>query len=100
MTSPTKVVFAHETDEDGNFPRCKTDYAECPCPGPSQDDLYEYEVDANGTLWAYAKGHPECRDADHFACRRCGRRVCVAMYSAHQASRYRHRGLCLIGGCA
>lgn len=33
----TPVVFASECDEDGNCPNCGIDYAECHCPGPTQD---------------------------------------------------------------
>lgn len=47
-----KVVFSSECDEDGNCPRCGIDYAECDCPGPTQDELFEYQEDANGILWA------------------------------------------------
>lgn len=47
-----KVVFASDCDEDGNCPHCKVDYAECGCPGPTQDDLYEYRERADGSLWA------------------------------------------------
>ena len=25
--------------------------AECPCPGPSQEDEYEYRCDKKGELW-------------------------------------------------
>ena len=41
-----KVVFASDCDEDGNCPDCGIDFAECPCPGPSQEEEFEYrEVD-------------------------------------------------------
>jgi hypothetical protein len=54
------VVFAADCDEDGNCPVCRIDYGECACPGPTQDDLYEYrEVD--GVMWA----RPKVRDAVH-----------------------------------
>lgn len=36
------VVFAVDVDEDGVCPQCGGQYDECPCPGPTQDDLYEY----------------------------------------------------------
>lgn len=43
-----RVVFAAECDEDGNCPICKTiDFADCPCPGPTQDG-YEYRETAHG----------------------------------------------------
>lgn len=37
-----RVVFSSECDEDGNCPFCEIDYAECGCPGPTQDEEYEY----------------------------------------------------------
>lgn len=37
------VVFAADCDEDGDCPVCGIDYAECPCPGPTQDG-YEYRT--------------------------------------------------------
>lgn len=46
-----KVVFAYECDEQGNCPNCGIDYADCPCPGPCQDDLYEY-IEVDGGLFA------------------------------------------------
>jgi hypothetical protein len=47
-------VFSADCDTDGNCPACGTDYAECACPGPTQDDLYEYrEVD--GVMFARRK---------------------------------------------
>ena len=44
-----KVVFAAECDEDGFCPQCNTDYTECPCPGPTEDEV-EYEV-RDGNLY-------------------------------------------------
>jgi len=35
------VVFIADLDEDGNCPRCRADYTECPCPGPTMDG-WEY----------------------------------------------------------
>lgn len=32
-------------------PNCKKDYADCPCPGPTQEDLYEYK-EIGGVLHA------------------------------------------------
>jgi hypothetical protein len=37
------VVFAADCDEDGNCPTCGVDFADCPCPGPTQDG-FEYRV--------------------------------------------------------
>jgi hypothetical protein len=58
MNAPwQRVVYAHECrgfDEEDDIvicPRCQSDYADCPCPGPHQDDLYEYE-EHDGVLWA------------------------------------------------
>ena len=39
-----KVIWSSDCDEDGNCPVCCTDYAECPCPGPTMDDEYEYRL--------------------------------------------------------
>lgn len=40
------VVFAADCDEDGNCPVCgDIDYAECPCPGPTEDDVEYRELD-------------------------------------------------------
>jgi hypothetical protein len=55
-----RVVFAAECDDpdgDGEFlicPYCGIDYADCPCPGPHQDDEYDYEERADG-LYARRK---------------------------------------------
>lgn len=49
-----KVVFAAECSaesEDGEnlmCPNCNEDYATCECPGPTQDDIYDYEERADG----------------------------------------------------
>lgn len=48
------VVFACECDDDGNCPRCGIDFAECGCPGPTQDG-YEYDERPDG-LYARAVG--------------------------------------------
>lgn len=45
-----KVVFSVDCDEDGNCPNCEIDFADCPCPGPTQDG-YEYR-EFNGVLYA------------------------------------------------
>lgn len=50
-----KVVYAADCDEDGNCPNCAIDFAECPCPGPTQDE-YEYE-ERRGILFARRKLH-------------------------------------------
>ena len=47
-----RVVFSADCDEDGNCPQCTIDYADCGCPGPTQEDDYEYREDADGVLWA------------------------------------------------
>lgn len=47
-----RVVFASECDDDGCCPVCEIDYSECPCPGPCQEQEYEYWEDDDGTLWA------------------------------------------------
>ena len=52
-----KVVFSADCDDDGNCPQCGIDYADCDCPGPTQDDIYEYK-EVRGIM--YAKRKPEC----------------------------------------
>jgi hypothetical protein len=55
-----KVVFAADcVDEFGDgevliCPRCGVSYADCPCPGPHQEDEFEYEERPDG-LWARIK---------------------------------------------
>lgn len=52
-----RVVFACEVDDDGNCPVCEdVDYGDCPCPGPTMEDEYEYK-EINGVL--FAKRKPE-----------------------------------------
>jgi hypothetical protein len=46
-----RVVHSAECDMLGNCPVCGIDYAECSCPGPTQDDLYEYKI-YRRILWA------------------------------------------------
>ena len=58
MTEKTKqwqrVVFAADCEPDGLCPVCGIDYAECPCPGPTMDDEYEY-IERNDVLYARPK---------------------------------------------
>ena len=53
-----RVVFSANctANEDGTLtcPRCGGTYEECPCPGPSQEELYEYSVD-DGVMYARRK---------------------------------------------
>ena len=57
-----KVVFAADCkyekwDSDYECPVCPvclTDYAECPCPGPTQDDEFDYK-EIDGILYAKRK---------------------------------------------
>lgn len=53
-----RVVFSGDTDEDGNCPVCGIDYADCGCPGPTQDDEYKY-YERDGVLYARRLDHPE-----------------------------------------
>ena len=57
MSGWQRVVFAAECDEDGNCPICLFEFADCTCPGPTQDDEYEYEV-FGGHLMARPHGYP------------------------------------------
>lgn len=45
-----RVVFAADCDEDGNCPIHELDFAECSCPGPTQDGWEYREFD--GILYA------------------------------------------------
>lgn len=57
-----RVIFLsdcifEEWDEDKEFavcPVCQIEYSECPCPGPTQDDQYEYK-EIDGQLYARLK---------------------------------------------
>lgn len=40
---------------------CGEHYADCECPGPHQDDLYEYEYETSGGV-LYARRRPEPTD--------------------------------------
>lgn len=44
-----EVVFSSDCDEDGNCPKCNIDYGDCPCLGPTEDDV-EYE-ERDGVLY-------------------------------------------------
>lgn len=58
-----EVVHAAACDADGNCPECGIDYAECSCPGPTQDDQYEYKLSNRGLLMARrlpGPPDPEC----------------------------------------
>ena len=51
MSEWIKVIFASEIDctpcemcEEPVCRICKIHYADCSCPGPCQDDLYEYRL--------------------------------------------------------
>jgi hypothetical protein len=49
-------VFAADCDgfpdeEELTCPECGGEYGECPCPGPTQDDIYEY-AEFGGIMYA------------------------------------------------
>lgn len=50
LTGWKRVVFSAECDDDGNCPVCETDFADCGCPGPTQEDEFEY-IEVKGALW-------------------------------------------------
>lgn len=50
-----RVSFAADTDEDGNCALCGEDYTDCPCPGPTMGELYEYRLGPHGVLMARLK---------------------------------------------
>lgn len=52
-----KVVHAHDCTEcemcgEPVCPTCTEHYADCECPGPTQDDEFEYRDATDGTLEA------------------------------------------------
>ena len=55
-----RVVFADECPAcpccgEAWCAECGQHYADCLCPGPTQDDEYDYEVRADGHLYAREK---------------------------------------------
>jgi hypothetical protein len=49
MNEWQEVVYAHDCEacdmcEEPVCPKCEVHYADCPCPGPHQDDEYEYQT--------------------------------------------------------
>lgn len=60
MAGYQRVVHAHECAEcpdcgEPVCPCCNVHYADCGCPGPTQEDEYDYHEDADGVLWAKRK---------------------------------------------
>jgi hypothetical protein len=54
-----RVVFAADCSpcsacDEPVCPVCDEHYVDCECPGPTQDDLYEYEDDGKGGMRARA----------------------------------------------
>lgn len=50
-----RVVHSAECDEFGNCPVCvDVDFADCPCPGPTQEEEFDYKEVA-GQLFARPK---------------------------------------------
>lgn len=59
-----RVVFACDCDEceccgEPVCPACQVHYGECGCPGPTQDDEYDY-VEVDGVLYA----RPICEEEE------------------------------------
>jgi hypothetical protein len=58
-----KVVFAADLDKHGHCPQCwiergeVIDYADCPCPGPTQEEEFEYKQ-VRGVLFARPRSLP------------------------------------------
>ena len=48
MATWKTVIYSADCDDEGNRPRCRIDYAECGCPGPHQDDEFEYKETRRG----------------------------------------------------
>ena len=40
-----RIIFSADCDEDGNCPKCRIDYADCECFGPTQDGVEYREFD-------------------------------------------------------
>ena len=60
-----RVVFSAECDEDGYCPICKDiDFADCSCPGPTQDE-YEYEERSDG-LFARRMADSQCEGLEGY----------------------------------
>ena len=60
-----RVVFSAECDEDGYCPICKDiDFADCSCPGPTQDE-YEYEERFDG-LFARRMADSQCEGLEGY----------------------------------
>lgn len=55
-----RVVFADDCNNDGECPLCGIDYAECPCPGPTQDEDFDYR-EIGGVLYARPKATASAR---------------------------------------
>lgn len=53
-----RVSFSADTAEGGECSICGEQYEDCPCPGPTMEELYEYLV-IDGAMWARMK-----READ------------------------------------
>ena len=54
-----RVVFAAEVADDGLCPVCKdVEFGDCPCPGPTMQELYEYQ-EVEGVLIAKLKHEAE-----------------------------------------
>jgi hypothetical protein len=59
MSELKRVAFAADMIEceccgEPFCPECNDHYADCECPGPMQNDEYDY-VEIEGVLWAKAK---------------------------------------------
>jgi len=47
-------VFSGDCDEDGICPECGEDFGDCPCPGPTMEEEYDY-CEFDGILYAKPK---------------------------------------------
>jgi len=55
MSEWQKVVFSDDCEpcdmcEEPICPVCEDHYADCECPGPMQEDMYEYKSNGEGLL--------------------------------------------------
>lgn len=61
------VTFSSDCDEDGICPKCLTDFGDCPCFGPTQDELEYQEIEGqmfarpiDSPKWDLMIAHPPC----------------------------------------
>mgnify|MGYP001278355646 CR=1 FL=1 len=52
MSEWVRVIFSGDVDQETDLcPQCGDCYSDCPCPGPTQEDEFEYKT-VSGILYA------------------------------------------------